>query len=179
MFNFACFQIGHLFIHGPRTKELMILVDTCETINESMIQLIFQTVVVLTTMHNEPITTIQKLVLVNSLFMASKGPAEAFLASKMKRSWKRMDVEEKEDGKNKSDIHQEPANKSGINTDSEVGLLDNTSTKGDDKHKNKTVKGAGCMKTDAKCYHEMNICQKLPLLGQFHLLVPTGALDML
>ena len=90
-----------------------------------------------------------------------------------------MDVEEKEDSENKPDIHQEPAYRSGIKTDSEDGLLDKTSTKKDDKDKNKTVMGAGCMKTDAKCYHEMNFCQKLPLLGQFHLLVPTGALDLL
>ena len=163
MYDFTCFQIGHLFIHGPRTRELMILVDTCETVNESMIQLLFQTVVILTTMHNEPITTIQRLALVTSLFMASKGPAEAFLASKMKRLRKRMDVEEKADDQNKPDIHQEPTN-----SNPEDVQLDNTSEERADKNKNRTIKIFGCRRTNIKCYHEMDFfCQKLPMIGQF------------
>ena len=36
------FQVGHAFHQGPKTAEMNLLVTTCETVNESMIQLVVQ-----------------------------------------------------------------------------------------------------------------------------------------
>jgi hypothetical protein len=83
-------QIGHLYHQGPKTAELNILVDTCETINESMIQLVLQIVIILHS--NNSLTDIgwlQWLVILKSLIMASKGPAEDFLSAKWKRKHRR------------------------------------------------------------------------------------------
>ena len=82
------FQIGHLFIQGPNTTDLMITVDTCETINESMIQLVFQLVIIMASDQSKPISKLQIMVVIWSLLMASKGPAEDFLATTMKRLMK-------------------------------------------------------------------------------------------
>ena len=82
------FQIGHLFIQGPNTKDLMISVDTCETINESIVQLVFQLVIIMSSDQSKPVSKLQIMVVTWSLLMASKGPAEDFLATRMKRLMK-------------------------------------------------------------------------------------------
>ena len=85
-------QIGHLFIQGSHTKELMILMTTCETINESMVQLIFQLIIIMTGDANKRITTYQIMVVSFSFFMASKGPAEDYWAARMKREKKEAEA---------------------------------------------------------------------------------------
>ena len=66
----------------------MLAVDTRETINESMVQLVFQLVIIFTSDRSKPLSTLQILVTTWSLLMASKGPAEDFLATRMKRHMK-------------------------------------------------------------------------------------------
>ena len=82
------FQIGHLFIQGPNTKELMISVDTCEAINESIVQLVFQLGIIMSSDQSKPVSKLQIMVVTWSLLMASKGPAEDFLATRLKRLMK-------------------------------------------------------------------------------------------
>ena len=84
----SLFQIGHLFIQGPNTKDLMISVDTCETINESIVQLVFQLVIIMSSDQSKPVSKLQIMVVTWSLLMASKGPAEDFLATRLKRLMK-------------------------------------------------------------------------------------------
>ena len=142
----------------------MILVDACETINESMIQLIFQTVFILTSKHSEPITTTQYLVLATSLVMASKGPAEAFLAAKLKRlsvdgSIAREEVQMDE-------ITTPKSNEEVTYTDEEEQkiLLEQTTKKLDDKE---TSISCFEIKPNGQGYHELEFFkQKLPLIGQ-------------
>ena len=87
----SLFQIGHLFIQGPNTKELMISVDTCETINESIVQLVFQLGIIMSSDQSKPVSKLQIMVVTWSLLMASKGPAEDFLATRMKRLVKKKE----------------------------------------------------------------------------------------
>ena len=164
------FQIGSIFIHGPRTKELMILVDACETINESMIQLIFQTVFILTSMHSEPITTTQYLVLATSLVMASKGPAEAFLAAKLKRLSVDGSVAREETNEQMDGITSPTANEDVAYTDEDDNkegqkiLLEQAKKKVDDKE---TSISCFEIKPNGQGYHELEFFkQKLPLIGQ-------------
>ena len=79
----------------------MILVTTCESINESMVQLIFQLIIIMTREPNEQITMLQVMVVSWSLFMASKGPAEDFWAARMKRE-KRESEEAREGEEDKT-----------------------------------------------------------------------------
>ena len=69
----------------------MISVDTCETINEAMIQLVFQLVIIMSSDPSKPTSKLQIMVVTWSLIMASKGPAEEFLSKRMKRRMKEKD----------------------------------------------------------------------------------------
>ena len=106
----SLFQIGHLFIQGPNTKELMISLDICETINESIVQLVFQLGIIMSRDQSKPVSKLQIMVVTWSLLMASKGPAEDFLATRMKRLMKEKEgvfkgVKVDENGHNKTDDH--------------------------------------------------------------------------
>ena len=139
-------QVGHLFIPGYSTKELMLLVDSCETISESTIQLVFQVTIMVPSILNPsggtPITTLQILVLVKAFIMASKGAAEEFLAAKMKRM--------KEDGLKiegtgrATETDHEPVNNQG-----------------------QTFTQCFCLKTEVAYYHQMGIGKKLLLIGNY------------
>ena len=144
----------------------MILVDTCETINESMIQLIFQTVFILTSKHNEPITTTQYLVLATSLVMASKGPAEAFLAAKLKRLSGDGSIARQEEQMDKIKTSNEPVayTDEDDNKEGQKILLEQATKEVDDKEAS-----ISCfeIKPNGQGYHELEFFkQKLPLIGQ-------------
>ena len=62
-----------------------LLINTCETINEAMIQLILQVVIIFSSGANTDISRLQWLSLAKSLLLASKGPAEEFLAAGIRR----------------------------------------------------------------------------------------------
>ena len=146
----------------------MILVDTCETINESTIQVIFQLCVILATLHSKPITTLQILVVTISLLMASKGPAEDFLASKMRRL-KRGKVNEGVGEKLiMKELRVKQENKD-IFTDGEAVQAEEIQ----EEHVNEEVESRHlvtcfCLKTKIEDYHEMDFPEKLPMIGDFN-----------
>ena len=122
----------------------MLLVDACETINESMVQLIFQVSIILAsnldpTGISQPITTLQYLVLVKTFIMASKGPAEDFLAAKMRRL--KHDHKDQDDQGGKAARHEPDPNQS--------------------------FNQCHCIKTEVEYYHEMGIGKKLRMIGKF------------
>ena len=150
----------------------MILVDACETINESMIQLIFQSFVILTTLHEEPTSTLQKLTIATSLFMASKGPAEEFLAAKVRRL---HEAAEEREAEAKSE-------ETGRLLGAETKITDNVAANKKDRNlehvismteaenacsKSNSVALCFCIETKNLFYHEMDFfTQKLPLIGK-------------
>ena len=121
----------------------MLLVDTCETINESMVQLIFQVSIVMPSIlipsRGAPLTTLQILVLVKTFIMASKGPAEEYIAAKMKRM--------KEDNQ-----------RIGTDPRTEMETV---------KNESQGFTQCFCLTTDVESYHEMGIGRKLRLLGKY------------
>ena len=136
-------QVGHLFIPGSTTKELMLLVDSCETINESMVQLIFQVCIVMPSIlspsGNTPsLTTLQILVLVKTFIMASKGAADEFLAAKMRS----IKEDKKTEGQGKPAAHELKGGNQGQDFIQCFGL-----------------------KTEVTYYHEMGIVTKLRMIG--------------
>ena len=132
-----------------------------------MIQLIFQSVFILTSMHNEPITTTQYLVLATSLVMASKGPAEAFLAAKLKRlsvdgSIPREEVQMDEITTPKSNEEVAYTGEDDNKEEQKI-LLEQTTKKLDDKE---TSISCFEIEPNGQGYHELEFFkQKLPLIG--------------
>ena len=76
-------QLGFLFHQGPKTAEMNLLVDTCETINESILQLVLQVGIILQSGSFSGTSWLQYIIITKSLIMASKGPAQEFIASSM------------------------------------------------------------------------------------------------
>ena len=184
--HFLFFQVGHLFIPGSSTKELMLLVDACETINESMVQLIFQVSIILAsnldpTGTSQPITTLQILVLVKTFIMASKGPAEDFLAAKMRRLKNNQGSKEEKEATTeepgtkdktlakKSDKGCERKQTKGKNeetpSDKEQDDQDGKAVR-HEPDPNKTFNQCHCIKTEVEYYHEMGIGKKLRMIGK-------------
>merc|ERR1712051_835309 len=108
-----------------------------------MVQLIFQVSIILAsnldpTGTSQPITTLQYLVLVKTFIMASKGPAEDFLAAKMRRL--KNDHKDQDDQGGKAARHEPDPNQS--------------------------FKQCLCIKTEVEYYHEMGIGKKLRMIGK-------------
>ena len=146
----------------------MILVDTCETINESMVQVIFQLCVILATLHSKPITTLQILVVTISLLMASKGPAEDFLASKMRRL-KQGNINVDGEGVGEKlimkDLRVEQENKD-IFTDGEAVQAEEIQEEPvNEEIESRHLVTCFCLKTKIEDYHEMDFPEKLPMIG--------------
>ena len=157
-------QIGHLFIQGSHTKELMILVTTCETINESMVQLIFQLIIIMTGDAKNRITTYQIMVVSFSFFMASKGPAEDYWAARMKREKK--EAEETLD-MNKPEIQNiEVANASRNSGDESISVAENNESGSEE------AQGEDCVRSDnekveLKHYHDLDfLSEQVPRIGE-------------
>ena len=119
--------------------------DTCETISESTIQLVFQVSIVMPSILNPssdtPITTLQILVLARTLIMASKGPAEEFLAAKMK-------MLKHEDKKNETERVSSRTDRDTV------------------KNQSQGFTQCFCLKTDVAHYHEMGIGRKIRLISK-------------
>ena len=164
----------------------MLLVDTCETINESMVQLIFQVSIILAsnldpTGASQPITTLQILVLVKTFIMASKGPAEDFLAAKMRRLKNNQGSKEEKEATTeepgtkdktlakKSDKGCERKQTKGKNeetpSDKEQDDQDGKAVR-HEPDPNKTFNQCHCIKTEVEYYHEMGIGKKLRMIGK-------------
>ena len=135
----------------------MLAVDTCETINESMVQLVFQLVIIFTSDRSKPLSTLQILVTTWSLLMASKGPAEDFLATRMKRHMK----ESRAIAEKSLDLDKED------NDTTNMISFQKTS-------RNQPGKGANDVKTkksetEVQYYHQLGFGKKVPLLGSYSL----------
>ena len=147
----------------------MILVDTCETINESTIQVIFQLCVILATLHSKPITTLQILVVAISLLMASKGPAEDFLASKMRRL-KQGNINVDGEGVGEKlimkDLRVKQENKD-IFTDGEAVQAEEIQEEPvNEEVESRHLVTCFCLTTEIEDYHEMDFPEKLPMIGE-------------
>ena len=146
----------------------MILVDTCETINESMVQVIFQLCVILATLHSKPITTLQILVVTISLLMASKGPAEDFLASKMRRL-KQGNINVDGEGVGDKLIMKELPVKQedkDIATDGEAVQAEEIQEEPvNEEVESRHFVTCFCLTTKINDYHEMDFPEKLPMIG--------------
>ena len=148
----------------------MILVDTCETINESMIQVIFQLCIILATMHSKPITTLQILVVTISLLMASKGPAEDFLASKMRRLKQKqgkdnVDAEGTGDKLIVKELLLKPKD-TDVATDGEAVQTEEIQEElVNEEVESRHLVTCLCLTTKINDYHEMDFPEKLPMIG--------------
>ena len=147
----------------------MILEDTCETINESMIQVIFQLCVILATMHSKPITTLQILVVTISLLMASKGPAEDFLASKMRRLKQgkvNVDGEHVGDKLIMKELLIKPKD-TDVATDGEAVQTEEIQEElVNEEVESRHLVTCFCLTTKINDYHEMDFPEKLPMIGK-------------
>ena len=147
----------------------MILVDTCETINESMVQVIFQLCVILATLHSKPITTLQILVVTISLLMASKGPAEDFLASKMRRLKQgniNVDGEGVVDKLIMKELPVKQEDKD-IATDGEAVQAEEIQEEPvNEEVESRHLVTCFCLTTEIEDYHEMDFPEKLPMIGE-------------
>ena len=144
------------------------MVDTCETINESMIQVIFQLSIILATLHSKPITTLQILVVTISLLMASKGPAEDFLASKMRRLKQKqgkvnVDGEHVGDKLIMKELLTKPKDKD-VATDGEAVQIQEELV--NEEVESRHLVTCLCLTTKINDYHEMDFPEKLPMIGK-------------
>ena len=144
--------------------------DTCETINESMIQVIFQLSIILATMHSKPPTTLQILVVTISLLMASKGPAEDFLASKMRRL-KQGKIDIKDEGVGEKmimkELHVKQEEKGNATDDEAVHTEEKEKGSSNEEAVSKhSIGSCFCLTTKIEYYHEMDFFEKLPMIGE-------------
>ena len=188
------FQIGHLFIQGPNSKDLMISVDTCETINESIIQLVFQLVIIMTSDQSKRVSKLQIMVVTWSLLMASKGPAEDFLATRLKRLMKEKEgiskgrIKLDEDGYNETEDNDGQGDNPGkmsegstkersyeieVEDGANTGSAENRNAPGkklweeDNIQAQQYISACFCKQIKIQHYHQMDFFgEKLPMLGR-------------